>query len=414
MRNLLFEAWEGLLISFRALKENKTRAALTTLGIVIGIWAVVTMSTALKGIDAAFKQGVASLGSDNLYIDKWAWFNNDTPWWELRNRKNLTYDVYEKYKKMAKLPVAIAPSVFTRRTIEFDGARIESSFITATTAEYLATTNFTFAAGRFFNEMESNGGRNVTVLGYEIAKQLFPQGAEYAFGSVVRIGGKKMRVVGVLDKQGSWVMGDFNPDNQAYIPIEFLFKNFNKRRRKSITINVRAANPQSVEAVKEEAIGLLRRIRGLSYNEKNDFSINQQSGLLTQINSTVGVIQIAGFFITGLSLFVGAIGIMNIMFVSVKERTREIGIRKAIGAKKRSILGQFISEASLICLFGGFIGMLLAVGSTIVIRQWLPATIQIDTVILAIAISVATGVIAGFAPAYKASKLDPVDALRYE
>ncbi len=414
MRNWIFEIWEGLLISVRALKENKVRAMLTTLGIVIGIWAVVTMSTALKGIDTAFQQGVSSLGSDNLYIDKWAWFNNETPWWELRNRKNLTYDDYEKYRRLAKLPVAIAPSVFARKTIEYDGARIESAFITASTSEYLATTNFSFVAGRFFNELESNGGRNVAVLGYEIANQLFPRGLEYAIGTVIRIGGKKMRVVGVLEKQGSWVMGDFNPDNQAFIPIEFLFKNFNQRRRKSITINVRAANSQAVEAVKEEAIGIMRRVRGLTYDEKNDFSINQQSGLLTQINATVGVIQIAGFFITGLSLFVGAIGIMNIMFVSVKERTREIGIRKAIGAKRRSILGQFIAESSLICLFGGFIGLLLAIGSSFIINRWLPTTIQIDTVALAISISIITGVLAGFAPAYTAAKLDPVDALRYE
>jgi putative ABC transport system permease protein len=414
MRNLIFEIWEGLLISLRALRENKARAMLTTLGIVIGIWAVVTMSTALKGIDIAFQNGVASLGSDNLYIDKWAWFNTETPWWELRNRKNLTYEDYEKYKRLAKLPVAIAPSLFTRRSIEFNGARIESAFITASTAEYLRTTNFTFAAGRFFNELESNGGRNVVVLGYEIAKELFPQGADYAVGSVVRLGGKKMRVVGVLDKQGSWVMGDFNPDNQAYIPLEFLFKNFNKRRRRSITINVRAANSQEVEAVKEEAIGIMRRVRGLTYNEKNDFSINQQSSLLKQIDSTVGVIQIAGFFITGLSLFVGAIGIMNIMFVSVKERTREIGIRKAIGAKRRSILGQFIAESSLICLFGGVIGLILAAVSTVIIKQWLPTSIQIDTVMLAFGISIFTGILAGFAPAYTAAKLDPVDALRYE
>jgi putative ABC transport system permease protein len=158
----------------------------------------------------------------------------------------------------------------------------------------------------------------------------------------------------------------------------------------------------------------MRRVRGLTYSEKNDFSINQQAGLLTQINKTVSVIQIGGFFITGLSLFVGAIGIMNIMFVSVKERTREIGIRKAIGAKKRTILGQFISEASIICLIGGFIGLIFAIITGMIINQWLPTSIQIDTVVLAILISLATGIISGFAPAYQASKLDPVDALRYE
>jgi len=411
IHSVLFEIKEGLLISLKAIAANKGRSVLTTLGIVIGIWAVVTMSTALKGIDTAFQNGVSSLGSDNLYIDKWSWFNNNTPWWELRNRKNLRMEDFKKYKELAKLPVASAPSTFTRKTVKYRDNVVESMFITATTAEYIKTTNLSFTEGRFFNATESKSGRNVIVLGYSIADQLFPFGG--AVGNYLDVGGRKMKVVGVLEKQGSWVMGDFNPDNQAYLPIEFLFKNF-ASRRKSITINVRAPNSQMVEAVKEEAIGIMRRVRGLTYSEKNDFSINQQAGLLTQINKRVSVIQIGGFFITGLSLFVGAIGIMNIMFVSVKERTREIGIRKAIGAKKRTILGQFISEASIICLFGGFIGLIFAIITGMIINQWLPTSIQVDTVILAILISLATGIISGFAPAYQASKLDPVDALRYE
>src|SRR3989339_520894 len=169
-----------------------------------------------------------------------------------------------------------------------------------------------------------------------------------------------------------------------------------------------------VEAVKEEAVGIMRRVRGLKYNEKNDFSINQQEGLLSNINQTIGVIQIAGLFITGLSLFVGAIGIMNIMFVSVKERTKEIGIRKAIGAKRRTILGQFITESAVICLFGGLVGLGIATLLSLIVNQFLPTSVQVDAVILAITISIITGVLSGFAPAYTAAKLDPVEALRYE
>ena len=177
MKEFLLELKEGLLISLRAIRANKARAILTTLGIVIGVTSVVLMSTAIKGIDNAFQTGVASLGSDNLYIDKWEWFNNDTPWWELRNRKNLTMDEFENYKELAKLPAAVAPNVDSRQSIKYKENLVEDVTIMGTDNEYINTTNLSFSEGRFFNEFESNGGRNVIVLGFEIAKNLFPQGS---------------------------------------------------------------------------------------------------------------------------------------------------------------------------------------------------------------------------------------------
>jgi putative ABC transport system permease protein len=413
MKNFLFEIKEGLIISLKAIRANKARSVLTTLGIIIGVASVVLMSTAIKGINQSFQEGVASLGSDNLYIDKWAWFNNDIPWWEMRNRKDLTMEDFRKYRDMAKLPLAVAPSVNAFRTIKYEDRSVQSIAMTGTDHNYINTTNLTFSEGRFFTEFESKGGRAVVVLGSEIAKKLFPFGG--AIGEFVKIGGHKFKVVGVLEEQGSWVMGSWNPDNQAYFPIQNIFKYFRSRHRGSVTIDVRAPNSQMVEAVKEEAISIMRRVRGLKYDEKDDFAINQQEGLLSNINQTVGVIQIAGLLITGLALFVGAIGIMNIMFVSVKERTKEIGIRKAIGAKRRTILGQFISEAAIICLIGGLIGLGVAIIGSMIIAQFdFPVTVDADAVILAISISLITGVLSGFAPAYTAAKLDPVDALRYE
>ncbi len=413
MSNFLHELKEGLLISFKAIRANKIRSVLTTLGIVIGVAAVVLMSNAIQGIDASFRQGVSSMGSDNLYIDKWAWFNNDIPWWELRNRRNLDMDDFKKYKDMARLPVAVAPTVWNTQTIKAEDKTLEYAMITGTNQDYIKTTNLEFESGRFFTELESKGARQVAVIGSEVAKNLFPNGN--ALGSEINIKGRDVRVVGVLKEQGSYIMGNFNPDNQTFVPIGFIFKNLASQRFRSVTINVRAGSSEAVEQVKEEAIGIMRKVRGLKYDERDDFSINQQEGLLNEINSTVGVIQIGGFLITGLSLFVGAIGIMNIMFVSVKERTKEIGIRKAIGAKRRTILGQFISEAAIICLIGGMMGLLVAIIGTMAIQQSdFPISLEVNSAILAISISLITGVLSGFAPAFTASRMDPVEALRYE
>lgn len=411
MTQFLYEIKEGFFIALRAIRANKVRSILTMLGIVIGVTSVVVMSTAIKGIDKAFQDGVSALGSDVLYVDKWAWFSN-VDWWKIRARKNLTMEDYQKFKALAKLPSAIAPTLWTMQTVKFDEQSISSVFCTGTTSEYVKTTNFTFASGRFFTDIESNASRYVAVLGSDVAKNLFPRGD--GLEKTIKIGGIDYKIVGILDEIGSFIMGSFNPDKQVYIPIGTVFAHFQSKKSRSITINVRAPSPTMVQDTKEETEALMRQVRGIKFGEESNFSINQQEGIQQNFDQTVGVIQIAGFFITGLSLFVGAIGIMNIMFVSVKERTREIGIRKAIGATKRSILGQFILESSFICLFGGLIGLLIAVILSKIVNNILPTSIQYDAVILAISISLITGIIAGFAPAYSAAKMDPVDALRYE
>ncbi|MBK7378160.1 MAG: ABC transporter permease [Ignavibacteriales bacterium] len=411
MSNFLFELKEGLLIALRAIRSNKVRAILTMLGIFIGITVVVLMSTAIKGIDNSFQNGISALGSDVLYIDKWAWFGN-VDWWKLRNRKNLDMDDFQKFKEMANLPLAVAPVLNTQQTIKFGDRRVESANCNGSNADYVMTTNFTFAQGRFYSEIESEGSRNVAVIGSEIAKTLFPLGD--ALDKTIKVGAQNFKVVGVLTEQGSFILGPWNPDNQVFVPIGTIFKYFMNETFGSITINVRAQNPAMLEETKAEAEGIMRKLRGLKYSEENDFSINQQEGLVDNYNQVVGVIQIAGLFITGLSLFVGAIGIMNIMFVSVKERTKEIGIRKAIGAKRRTILFQFLLESSVICLVGGLAGLIAAVLLSMLVDQFIPTSIQYDAVILAIFVSLLTGIISGLAPAYTAAKLDPVEALRYE
>ena len=399
------------MIAFRALRANKVRTSLTMLGIFIGITVVVLMSTAIKGINNSFQDGISALGSDVLYIDKWAWFSNEE-WWKLRNRKSITLADYEEFKSQVKLPIAVAPVINSQQTVKFGEKRVDGVFLNGSNADYVKTTNFTFDQGRFYNEVESNASRQVAVIGSEIATKLFPRGD--ALDKTIKIGNANFKVVGILAEQGSFILGPFNPDNQVFIPIGTIFKNFIAQHRGTVTFNVRAPNPALLEETKAEAEGVMRKVRGLRYDEENDFSINQQEGLMAEYNSVVGVIQIAGLFITGLSLFVGAIGIMNIMFVSVRERTKEIGIRKAIGAKKRTILTQFLLESSAICLLGGIAGLIAAILGSMALNQYFPTSIQVDAVIIAIGVSAITGILSGFAPAYQASKLDPVESLRYE
>lgn len=411
MSSIFLELSEGLAIAWRAIRANKIRAALTMLGIFIGVTAVVLMSTAIKGIDNSLQNGVSALGSDVLYIDKWAWFSNEE-WWRMRNRRNLDMEDFARFKDLAKLPLAVAPVTNSVQTVKYGDRKVETVFLNGSNADYVKTTNFDFSSGRFYSEIEANGSRNVAVIGSEISNKLFPRGD--ALDKIIKIGPVNFKVVGILAEQGSTLLGAFNPDNQVFVPIGTIFKNFTSRHFGTVTINVRAASPEMLEETKAEAEGVMRKIRGLAHNEPNDFTINQQEGLTSFLDSITIVIKIAGLFITGLSLFVGAIGIMNIMFVSVKERTREIGLRKAIGAKRRTILAQFLLESSVICLIGGLIGLIAAVLLSFMLNQFFPTSVQYDVVILAIVISLLTGIVSGLAPAYTAAKMDPVDALRYE
>lgn len=409
MRYAFGEFREGLLIAFNAIRANKMRSVLTALGIIIGIVSVTLMGTAIEGLNRAFNKSIASIGADVLYVQKWPWGGSEE-WWRIRNRRDIQMQQAKALQKQAELARAVSPAAGTRRQAKYGNTVLENVVIVGTNDEFPTTMGINLAFGRFFTASESDGGRPVCTVGSEVAVNLFPN--ENPIGKTIKLGNGNYRIVGVLEKQGS-ILGMESLDNRAYIPINRFFKDYGNRRG-GIQIMVKAISLKELDEAKEEVRGILRKARGLRPKQADDFAINQQEIIIQTFNAIGIVIAGVGLFITGLSLFVGGIGIMNIMFVSVTERTKEIGIRMAIGAPRRTILQQFLLESAALCLMGGIIGLMISFPLSLVIDQILPTAMPLSIVAIAILVSLFVGVVSGFLPAYRASRMDPVDALRYE
>jgi len=404
----MFAFVESVRMALNAIWGNKLRAGLTTLGIVIGILAVTLMGTLISGLDRSFEKSMSFLGKDVLYIAKFEWFG-DQEWWEVRNRPDLKVEYVEKIKSQSKYVKAAAPVAMRTADISRGKESAVGINMLGTTAEFLQTAFLNIDDGRFFTEGENRSGARVIVIGYDVANVLFEN--ENPIGQKVKMGHYVFRVIGVAEKQGKF-LGMFNIDNRALIPFGTYQRLFSRRGWMRLDVKV---DPKQIEAAKDDITAILRRLRGLHPEEKNDFAINQQAAFRQQYQAMKFAIGGTGLFITVLSLVVGGIGIMNIMFVSVKERTREIGVRKAIGATPGSIMRQFLLEALFICLFGGFVGVTLALGGSLMIDKYIfPSAMPITLAVISMTISSGVGILAGLAPSYKAARLDPIEALRYE
>jgi len=404
------ELVEGVRIAGGAIRGNKMRSVLATLGIVIGIVTVTLMGTAITGLNRAFLGSISTLGADVMHVSKYSWFMNSyAEWLKAQNRQEITLAQVRAVEEQLTLASAVAPFTEWRAPVRYKKRSSQRVTVVGTTEKFLQTGGVNVAHGRFLLDTEVAGGRPICVLGSQVASNLFL--TESPLGKSVRVGEYVFEVVGVLERMGSF-LGEFSLDNQVIIPVKQMLSCFSSRP--FFGIQVKAISLDRLEESKEELRGVLRKIRRVPPTQEDDFSINQQEMFIDTFHRVAGTIAAVGLFITGLSLFVGGIGIMNIMFVSVAERTREIGIRKAIGARRRTILLQFLIESAGICLLGGLVGLAIAYPLTFVMNKFLPATMSVTAAGVALAVALVTGVASGFLPAWRAARMDPVEALRNE
>lgn len=412
MRRFLFEFFESVLIAVRAVWSNKMRSVLTTLGIIIGIVSVTGMATVVNGIEQGFENDIATLGTDVVYIEKWPWVSGPGfKWWEYINRPNITADLATDLNERSRMVRAATAVVSTARSLKTDYQSISSTRIMGVQANYGDVHVVDLAEGYFVTPFDDQGARNVAIIGASVADELFPFGNPLA--KELKIAGNTFRVIAVMTRQGQGAEGSASEDWSVQIPFNTFKKYFGMRWR-DVSIRAKIVDGVALDIAKDEIRGVARLSRGLTVQEEDNFEINEQETLRATIEPIKNAIFGIGIGLTALALLVGGIGVMNIMFVTVRERTREIGVRKAVGARRISILMQFLVEAVVICMVGGLIGVALAFPLSMLIGAVLPASLDLGTVAMAFIICVAIGTVFGLAPAWSAAKAPPIEALRYE
>ncbi len=405
---------EFIRMALEALKGNKLRSFLTLLGMIIGVLAIISSVTAVKVIDVYFNDTINFLGSSSFTVQKTPGVNFGRPDRSIRMRKDITYEQIERLKDRVKLPLAVSPSEdFKGSAIAKFGQRETDPNVSlsGTDQNFALNSAYDIATGRFLTDQDVQYARPVVVIGATLKETLFPN--ESALGKEIRIDGHRFKVIGVTAEKGEAFGQDM--DNFAVGPITRLFAIYGSAGR-SLSIDIRASSTEMLAATMDEVTGALRAIRKVEPGQDNDFEIITNDSLVDAFTSFTPFLTMGGVAIGFISLLTAGIGIMNIMLVSVTERTKEIGIRKAIGAKSGDILKQFIWEAIFLCQIGGILGILAGalVGNLLAFQFDIRATFPWNWAIGGVLGVTIIALIFGVYPAHKASKLDPIESLRFE
>lgn len=403
--------WDSIQVALEGIAANKMRSALTMLGIIIGVGAVIAMLSIANGAKKQMMSNIQAMGTNVLFVQAGSMRRGMGPHQGAGSAQSLTLEDADAILKQCPSVEKVAPEVDSAAQLKYKNQNTNTQ-ITGTTADYPAIRNYQMQAGRFFNSREVRASAKVAILGPSTAKELFGEGLS-PVGKDIRIKGIRFRVIGMTASKGS--QGGFgDPDDVVFIPISTAMRRlFGLDNIRSISVQARSM--QLMDQVTTEITNLLRKRHRLADSAEDDFGIFTQSDMMQMANAVSGTMTALLGGIACVSLLVGGIGIMNIMLVSVTERTREIGIRKALGARRHDIAMQFLVEALVLSLCGGVLGIVLGFGLSSVARLLnIEPVVTMQSIILAFAFSAGIGVIFGFYPAQKAAQLDPIDALRYE
>jgi putative ABC transport system permease protein len=403
----------SLRLAFLELKNNKLRTTLSLLGVTFGIFCIIGVLATVSSLEQNIQKDIKALGSNTIYIDKWDYSGGpDYPWWKYVNRPEPKFDEMLLLKQSTPLVDKICFVLDARANLEAGNSLIERVEFYGPTEDFINIQPFELAAGRYFSSTEMEKGTSNVVMGYENAEVLFGK-AENAVGKPVKMKNHKGTVIGVIKKQGQSFIGGWNFDRCVIIPYQS-FRLLFTEKYSSPVIMAQARPELDVEAFRDELKGKMRNIRRLGPKDADNFTLNSVSDFSKSVSGFFASVSMGGWFIGLLSLIVGAFSIANIMFVTVRERTSIIGLKKAIGAKRRTILAEFLLESSFICLLGGLIGLILVFILTFFLTQAFEFPVYISMKILGLALSIciSIGILAGIIPASIAARLDPVVAIR--